>query len=86
MNTQIIDIAQRAIYMAAILIIPILLVCLIVGVIISIFQSATQIHEQTLTFVPKVIAVLILLAVAGGWFVSQLESFTREVFTLITQL
>lgn len=83
---QIVDIAQRAMYVAAITAIPILLLCLIVGIIVSIFQAVTQIHEQSLAFVPKIIVVLIFFAFAGSWFTGQLQSFTREAFRLITNL
>ncbi|AVQ97510.1 flagellar type III secretion system protein FliQ [Ethanoligenens harbinense] len=69
--------------MAAMLGIPLLVVCLVVGLVVSIFETATQIHEQSLNFLPKLVAVLIVLLVAGGWMVSQLSSFTREVFQAI---
>ena len=82
---QIIDIAQRAMYVAAVTTIPILLVCLVIGIIVSIFQAVTQIHEQSLAFVPKIVVVLVLLAFAGNWLVAQLASFTREVFSAITR-
>jgi flagellar biosynthetic protein FliQ len=82
---QIIDIAQRAMYVAAVTTIPILLVCLVIGIIVSIFQAVTQIHEQSLAFVPKIVVVLVLLAFAGNWLVGQLASFTREVFSAITR-
>lgn len=81
---QIIDIAQRAMYVASVTTIPILLVCLVIGIIVSIFQAVTQIHEQSLAFVPKIVVVLVLLAFAGNWLVGQLASFTREVFSAIT--
>lgn len=80
------QIASRALYMALILTSPLLLVCLVVGVIISIFQAVTQIHEQSLAFVPKVIAVILTLVVAGSWMVGQLENFSREIFTKIASL
>ncbi|HEX3026321.1 MAG TPA: flagellar biosynthesis protein FliQ [Clostridia bacterium] len=83
---QIIDIAQRAIYVASITAIPILIACLAVGIVISIFQAATQIHEQTLVFIPKIVVVVILLAVAGSWISGQLAEFTREAFGVIANL
>jgi flagellar biosynthetic protein FliQ len=85
-ETQIIDIVHRAFYIAAITSFPILGVCLVAGVIISIFETITQIHEQALTFVPKLILVGILLLIGGGWMMGQLESFMREVFSLIASL
>lgn len=87
MNTsQIIDITRRAIYVATLVSAPVLIICLVVGIVISIFQAATQIHEQSLSFVPKIIVVVILLVVAGNWMVNQLSDFTREAFNLITNL
>lgn len=85
-ETQIIELAHRAIYMAAVITIPILLICLIVGLIVSMFETATQIHEQALTFVSKMVAVIALIAIMGGWIVSQLEGFIHEVFRAISQL
>lgn len=81
--TQIAELAHRTLIMAAMLGIPLLVVCLVVGLVVSIFETATQIHEQSLNFLPKLVAVLIVLLVAGGWMVSQLSSFTREVFQAI---
>jgi flagellar biosynthetic protein FliQ len=78
--------ATRAMYMAVILALPLLVACLSIGIVVSIFQAVTQIHEQSLSFVPKVIAVLALLAIIGSWMVGQLESFTREIFNALTQI
>ncbi|MDR3552689.1 MAG: flagellar biosynthesis protein FliQ [Clostridia bacterium] len=81
--TAITTFASRALYMAMILALPLLLICLAIGVVISIFQATTQIHEQSLSFVPKLIAVIVSLAIMGTWMVNQLESFTREAFSKI---
>jgi flagellar biosynthetic protein FliQ len=78
--------ATRAMYMAVILALPLLVTCLSIGIVVSIFQAVTQIHEQSLSFVPKVIAVLALLAIIGSWMVGQLETFTREVFRALTNI
>jgi flagellar biosynthetic protein FliQ len=78
--------ATRAMYMAVILALPLLVACLSIGIVVSIFQAVTQIHEQSLSFVPKVVAVLALLAIIGSWMVGQLESFTREIFNALTQI
>lgn len=83
---QMIDITQRAMVVAATVGLPVLAVCLIVGLITSIFETATQIHEQSLSFVPKLIAVLLVLAVAGGWMVNTLSDFTRQVFQTVAKL
>jgi len=76
----IMDLTQKAlmtvIYVAA----PMLGLSLIVGVTISIFQATTQIQEQTLTFVPKIIAVITAIAVFGSWMLKMLIEFTEELY------
>ena len=83
---QIVDLAYRALYVATTVAAPGLILCLAVGIFISIFQAATQIHEQSLTFVPKIVAVLLLIMVAGGWMVTQISDFTKEAFNLIATM
>lgn len=65
---------------------PILAISLVVGLIISIFQAATQIQEQTLTFLPKVLAIIILLVVGGPWMLNKLVMFTSEMFQSISTI
>jgi len=60
---------------------PLLLVALIIGLIISIFQAATQINEATLSFIPKLVGVFIALVVAGPWMLSVMLDYMRQVFT-----
>lgn len=62
---------------------PLLLISMIVGIVISILQAATQIHEQTLTFVPKLILIGVLLVLFGGSMMNMLEQFLKEIFRLI---
>lgn len=62
---------------------PLLLVALGVGLIVSIFQAATQINETTLSFIPKLVGIFITLIVAGPWMLSVLGDYMREVFTSI---
>ncbi|MFA5675698.1 MAG: flagellar biosynthesis protein FliQ [Christensenellales bacterium] len=59
---------------------PILIVAMVVGVIISIFQATTQINEQTLAFVPKIIAILIVILLFGGMMLTNLTDFARRMF------
>jgi flagellar biosynthetic protein FliQ len=62
---------------------PIVLVVLAVGLIVSIFQAATQIHEQTLSFVPKLLAAFATLAVAGPWMINKLVEYIQQVLQSI---
>lgn len=65
---------------------PILGVSLVVGLIISIFQATTQIQEQTLTFVPKLIAGALIGLLTGSWMLHQLVNFTERIFTYIAHI
>ncbi|MDA8293684.1 MAG: flagellar biosynthesis protein FliQ [Actinomycetota bacterium] len=65
---------------------PILLASLVVGLVVSLFQSVTQLQEFTLTFVPKLAAVAIVLLIAGHWMLGQLVGYTDSLFTQIPQL
>ena len=60
---------------------PLLLVALVVGLIISIFQAATQINEATLSFIPKLVGVFVALVIAGPWMLSVMLDYMRQVFT-----
>ncbi|MBC3797081.1 flagellar biosynthesis protein FliQ [Acetobacterium paludosum] len=62
---------------------PILLLTMAVGLIIAIFQAATSINEQTMTFVPKLAIVAIALVLCGGWMLQQMMDFTMRIFELI---
>lgn len=63
---------------------PLLIVSIIIGLVIAIFQAATQIHEQTLTFVPKVIVLSIMLLVLGSWMITVFAEFFNKIFSLIS--
>ena len=65
---------------------PILIISLVVGLIISIFQATTQIQEQTLTFVPKLIAIATILIVGGSWMLNKLVVFTNEIMNIIANV
>jgi len=62
---------------------PILVITMVVGLIIAIFQAATSINEQTMTFVPKLAVVAIALILCGGWMMQQMMDFTTRIFELI---
>jgi len=65
---------------------PVLIVAMVIGLIISILQATTQIQEQTLTFVPKIAAIMLVLALLGGWMFGSLGQYTRELFAMIPQM
>jgi len=65
---------------------PILIVVLAVGLIVSVFQAATQIHEQTLSFVPKLLAAFATLGIAGPWMLTTLVDYIRKVLQSIPQV
>lgn len=76
----VISIAERAVWMVLIVSGPLLLIALITGLLVSIFQATTQIQEQTLAFVPKIIAVLLGLVFFGPWMLSQITTYARDIF------
>ena len=85
-DTAVLEIALQAMIVAAKLSAPILIVTLAVGFGISLLQSVTQIQEVTLTFVPKLAAVGIVLMLAGNWMLAELTGFTKELYGMIPAL
>ena len=79
-QNEILRVFQDAIYTVLITSAPMLIAGLVVGLLVSIFQAATQIHEQTLAFVPKIVAIFVALLVFGGFVLSNMEDFTRRLF------
>ena len=77
----VLDIAKDAIFNIIIVSAPLLLVSLIVGLIISIFQTVTSIQEQTLTFVPKILAVFITLMIGGSWMMNTMIEFVNNLWS-----
>lgn len=73
-------IAKQALYLALVLTGPPVLVAMLVGLVVSIVQATTQIQEQTLTFVPKLVAITVTIALTGPWIMSQLIQFSRQLF------
>ena len=78
---QVLDIAREAVYNVIICAAPILLISLVVGLIISIFQTVTSIQEQTLTFVPKILAVFIGIIIFGSWILNNLTGFMNDLWS-----
>jgi flagellar biosynthetic protein FliQ len=79
---QVFTFGQQGLYMLMLVAAPILIVVLLVGVVISVIQAATQINEATLSFVPKVVAAVLTLAVAGPWMMTTLVEYIQR--TLMT--
>ncbi|KUP07121.1 flagellar biosynthesis protein FliQ [Bacillus coahuilensis m2-6] len=81
MNAEtVIKLAEQGVYTTLIISAPLLLLALIVGLIVSIFQATTQIQEQTLAFVPKIVAVMVGLIFFGPWMLTTLVTYTLNIF------
>jgi flagellar biosynthetic protein FliQ len=76
----VISIAERAVWVVLIISGPLLLIALITGLLVSIFQATTQIQEQTLAFVPKIIAVLLGIVFFGPWMLAQITTYAKDIF------
>ncbi|MDD6327091.1 MAG: flagellar biosynthesis protein FliQ [Eubacteriales bacterium] len=77
---DVIDIAVQAIWLIIKCSAPMLIASLVVGLIISIFQTVTSIQEQTLTFVPKLLVILLVLILCGDWILSNIVTFIRDLY------
>jgi len=78
-----VHLAGQALWLILLLSLPPLLASLAVGLFISLLQALTQVQEQTLTFVPKIIATILALIISASWMLGKLYTFTRELFDLI---
>jgi flagellar biosynthetic protein FliQ len=78
---QVMTIGRHAMQITLMIAIPMLLVALAIGLLVSIFQAATQINEMTLSFIPKLIGVFLVLDLLGPWMLSVLTDYMRELFT-----
>jgi flagellar biosynthetic protein FliQ len=85
-SATVVDLARQALWMTMLISAPLLGVGLIVGLLVGIFQAATSINEQTLSFIPKILAVGLTMAIAGGWMINTMVDYTKNVFTRIPQL
>ncbi len=79
-------IGTRALEITLLLAAPLLLVALVVGLLVGVFQAATQINEMTLSFIPKLIAMAATIAIAGPWMLKLIVGYTRELFESIPGL
>ena len=80
-ESAILDMASEAIYTIIITAAPLLLVSLIIGLIVSIFQTVTSIQEQTLTFVPKILAIFVALIICGHWMLNNMVDFMTRLWS-----
>jgi flagellar biosynthetic protein FliQ len=76
----VISLAMQAMSLAMKVALPLLLAGLVVGLLISIFQAVTQIQEMTLAFIPKIIAIGVVMVVAGPWMLGQIVSYTEQLY------
>jgi len=82
-SQQVFTLGQQGLYMLLMVSAPMLLTVLVVGLAVSIFQAATQIHEATLSFVPKIIGAVVVLAVAGPWMLTTLVEYIQRTLQAI---
>ncbi len=80
---EILKVAQQAIYTGILVSAPMLGIGLLVGVVVSVFQATTQINEQTLAFIPKILAIMAALILFGPWILNTLMDFTTNLFNSI---
>jgi len=85
-SSLIMDVMQAAMVAGLKVATPVLLVSIVIGLVIAIFQAATQIHEQTLTFVPKLFATAIILIILGPWMTSVMSDFVYYIFDTMTKV
>ena len=81
--TTVIDLGRQALELTLLVSAPLFIAALVTGLVVSIFQAATQINEQTLSFVPKLVATFITLVLAGPWMITLLTDFIRRLFESI---
>ena len=85
-SAEVLNIAVQALWVAAKLCAPILITALVVGFAVSLLQSITQIQEATLAFVPKAVAVVLALVICGHWMITEIVTFTHQLFDKIPAL
>ena len=85
-TTMVTDVLREAVGVVIKLGGPMLVLSMLAGVVVAIFQAVTQIHEQTIGFILKVVIIVGVLLLAGGWMLTTLQEYAREVFDLMTQI
>ena len=84
-ESSIMNLAQDALKVIVYISAPILIISMVVGLVISIFQATTQIQEQTLTFVPKILSILASIAIFGSWMIRTLIEYMQNIFINMNQ-
>ena len=82
----VVEITNQAVKVTLMLAAPMLLGALVVGIMVSLFQAVTQINEQTLSFIPKILVIVIALVLLSPWMMETITSFTRDLYTNIPQI
>lgn len=85
-QSDVLMVVREAIWVILKLSMPVLLSSMLLGLIIAVFQAATQIHEQTITFVPKLVIICLILIVTGSWMLTSLQEFFTFVTDMMTRL
>jgi len=85
-ETEVLEVFRECMIIVLQLAAPALLASMVIGLVIAIFQAATQIHEQTLTFVPKLVGIAVLLLVTASWIMAQMNDFVTAIFDRISKL
>ena len=83
---QVMEVMKEAMMVAFEIAGPLLIVSIVVGLIVAIFQAATQIHEQTLTFDPKLLVIALVLLALGSWMIKVMDEFVVELFAIMASL
>ena len=85
-ETEVLEIFRQCMVIVLQLAAPALLASMVIGLILAIFQAATQIHEQTLTFVPKLVGIAVLLLITASWIMAQMNDFVTSIFDKISKI
>lgn len=85
-NEFVLEITNQAIQVAMMLSAPMLIGALVVGILVSIFQAVTQINEQTLSFIPKILVIVVALVIFSPWMIDTLTSYTKDLIVRIPEI
>ena len=85
-SQTVLTLVQQALFITVLVSAPLLLTALVVGLVVSIFQAATQINEMTLSFIPKLLAMFLVLVLVGPWMLTTLVDYVQRLFGAIPQL